>query len=494
MTGISALVHQIDHGFTQLVDLLILRVLFFDANTGMPLIVLWLIGAALFFTVRMRFINLRGFAQAIAIVRGQYDQPDEAGEVSHFQALATALSATVGLGNIAGVAIAIQLGGPGAVFWMTVAGFFGMTTKFVECTLAQTYRQIRPDGTVAGGPMYYLAHGLADLGYPRLGRILATIFAFCCIFGAVGGTSLFQTNQSYQTIAVVLPGLATQSWIYGLLFASLVGLVIVGGIQRIGSVTATLVPAMCVIYVAAAVWILITHLTDIPHAIHLIITEAFSPQAAEGGVVGVIVQGLRRSAFSNEAGIGSSAIAHAAARTQEPIREGLVALLEPFIDTIVICNMTALVVILTGAYQQPVVGDLAGAELTALAFGSAIPWFPPILAIAVFIFAFSTVIAWGYYGEQGWMYLFGEFGTPSQIIYKTLLLFAVFLGAIASPASVVNFGDGMLLAMAFPNLLGLYFLSGTVAHQLQDYWTRYLTTPSESAIAISANETPTQQE
>jgi AGCS family alanine or glycine:cation symporter len=461
-----------DAAFNRFVDTIILKVLFFDAQTGMPLIVLWLMVAALFFTLRMGFINLRGFGHAIAILRGKYDQSTEEGEVSHFQAVATALSATVGLGNIAGVAIAIQLGGVGAVFWMTIAGFLGMTSKFVECTLAQKYRTIKPDGTAVGGPMYYLSQGLTNRGLPRLGRGLAFLFSFFCVCGALGGTTLFQANQSYQAIQAVVPYLAQHDWLYGLFLAGLVGCVVLGGIQRIGQVTSFLVPGMCALYVGASLWIIGSHWADLPGAFSTIITEAFVPHAVEGGLVGVLVQGLRRSAFSNEAGIGSAAIAHAAARTQEPIREGIVALLEPFIDTVVICNMTALVIVTTGVYRQPEFQGMDGAQLTGVAFGSVISWFPVLLAIAIFCFAFSTIISWGYYGQQGWDYLFGEAGATSQRIYKILLLVAVFFGAIASPLSVINFGDGMLLAMAFPNVLGLYILSGEIAVDLKQYMER----------------------
>lgn len=453
----------INSAFSQVAAILF-HLLFFSIG-GFPLIVLWLLVGALFFTLRMGLINVRAFPHAINVVRGRYDADDETGEVSHFQALSTALSATVGLGNIAGVAIAIELGGPGAVLWMTLGGLLGMSSKFVECTLGQKYRVIRPDGTVAGGPMYYLSLGLDKLGYPKLGQGLAGLFSILAIGGCLGGVSLFQANQSYSAIAEVLPLLP--NWVYGLSLMALVALVILGGIERIGRVAAAIVPTLCGVYILAALWILLTHLGDIPAAIHTVIQGAIAPEAVEGGVVGVAVQGLRRSVFSNEAGVGSAAIAHAAARTEEPIREGIVALLEPFIDTVVICNMTALVVIVTGAYAQPE-RVLGGASLTAAAFGSVISWFPVVLAIAVFFFAFSTIISWGYYGEQSWDYLFGS---RSLILYKGLFLTAVFLGSVANPTAVINMGDGLLLAMAFPNLLGAYLLSNQVAADLKDYMT-----------------------
>ncbi|HBL14809.1 MAG TPA: alanine glycine permease [Cyanobacteria bacterium UBA11162] len=436
---------------------------------GFLVSVLWLISGAIFFTFRMKFINLRAFGHAIDILQGKYDNLAEAGEVSHFQALATALSATIGLGNIAGVAIAITLGGPGAAFWMTLGGLFGMSSKFVECTLGQKYRVVKSDGTVSGGPMYYLSAGLAEVGQEKLGKILAIMFSVLCVFGAFGGASMFQANQSYAAVATVMPLLMDKSWLYGLILTLLVGLVILGGIKRIGVVAGIMVPGMCVIYFLAALWILLTHLSALPAAISTILIEAFSPEAVEGGFIGVVVQGLRRSAFSNEAGVGSAAIAHSAARTEEPIREGIVALLEPFIDTVIICNMTALVVVITGVYNKPEFDQLKGAELTSAAFGTAIPWFPSLLAIAVFFFAFSTMISWSYYGERCWDYLFGE---SSLIVYKLLFLIAVFTGTVIDSAWAINFSDATLIAMSFPNLLGAYFLSGQVAADLDNYMQR----------------------
>jgi AGCS family alanine or glycine:cation symporter len=441
-------------------------VLFFSVG-GFPLIVLWLVCGAAFFTLRMNFINIRAFRHAIDVVQGKYDDSNEPGEVSHFQALAAALSATVGLGNIAGVAIAINVGGPGAVFWMTIGGFLGMTSKFVECTLGQKYRVVRPDGTISGGPMHYLSKGLAEVGKKTLGKFLAIIFSILAVCGAFGGPSMFQSNQSYGAVASVLPFLP--GWLYGLILTGLVALVILGGIERIGMVAGTLVPAMCVIYMLASLWIILSNFTQIPEAIATIFTGIFSPGAVEGGVIGVIVQGLRRSAFSNEAGVGSAAIAHSAARTDEPIREGIVALLEPFIDTIVICNMTALVIVITGVYRNPQFEGIGGAELTSAAFGTVIGWFPSILALAVFLFAFSTIISWGYYGERCWAYLFSE---RSLIVYKVLFLLAIFVGSVATPAAVIDFSDAMLLSMAFPNLLGAYFLTNKVAADLKDYMRR----------------------
>lgn len=472
LEGLGQGLQSLDNGFTWWVERVISPVLFYDAGTGMPFLVLWLLLGGLFFTLRMGLINLRGFAHAIAVLRGRYDAADEVGEVSHFQALSTALSATIGLGNIAGVAIAIHLGGPGAVFWMTLAALLGMSNKFVECTLGQMYRVVRPDGTVVGGPMYYLSQGLAERGLGRLGQILAGMFALFCLLGTLGASTLFQANQSYQAIATVVPALADWDWLYGAVLAGLVGLVLIGGVQRIGWVTSRLVPLMCGLYVGAALWVLLSHATEIPGAIATIVQGAFSPQAVEGGFVGVLVQGLRRSVFSNEAGIGSAAIAHAASRTREPIREGIVAMLEPFIDTVIVCNMTALVVIITGTYRDPALAGVSGAELTSIAFGSVISWFPLVLAIAVFCFAFSTVISWGYYGEQSWDYLLGDLGRRTHGLYKLLVLAGVFIGAIADPQAVIEFGDGMMLSMAVPNLLGLYLMTGRVTSELRRYMTR----------------------
>ncbi|MFP4219056.1 MAG: alanine/glycine:cation symporter family protein [Phormidium sp.] len=451
----------IDSIFSGLVESMA-EVLFFSIG-GIPLIVLWLIGGAVFFTLRLKFINFRAFKHAIYVVAGHYDDPDEEGELTHFQALSAALSATVGLGNIAGVAIAVQTGGPGAVFWMTLAGLFGMTSKFVECTLAQKYRTLAADGRVSGGPMYYLSRGLAQRGLRPLGQGLAVLFSILCIGGSLGGGNMFQANQSFSAVSEIIP---ISDWAYGLILAFLVGLVIIGGIRRIGSVAAAIVPSMCLIYVLAALWILLTNITEVPSAFATIISGAFTPEAIEGGFIGVLIQGIRRAVFSNEAGIGSAAIAHAAARTEEPVREGIVALLEPFIDTVVVCNMTALVVVITGVYQDL---DRTGVDLTAAAFATVIGWFPILLSLAVFLFAFSTMISWSYYGERAWTYLFGDQQTQ---IYRVIFVFCVFVGAVVNLGSVLDFSDMMLLTMAFPNMLGGFILSNEVAADLQSYWDR----------------------
>lgn len=459
-------------------------ILFFDV-AGFPFIVLWLFVAAIFFTFRMGFINIRGFKHAIDVVRGKYDDPHDAGEVSHFQALATALSGTIGLGNIAGVAVAISLGGPGAMFWLTVAGFFGMVSKFVECTLGVKYRRVLEDGTVLGGPAYYLTRGLAQRGMRPAGQGLAVLFCILAIGGSLGGANMFQSNQAYASVANIWPGFP--AWLFGLIIASLAAVVIIGGIRRIGAVAEKLVPAMAILYAIACLFIILTNLGQVPAAIGTIISQAFSPTAVGGGIVGVIVQGVRRSTFSNEAGVGSAATAHSAARTDEPVREGIVALLEPFIDTIVVCNMTAIVIVLTGVYQNT---DRSGVDLTADAFSSVIGWFPVVLSIAVCLFAFSTIISWSYYGIQAWTYLFGE---RSTLVFKIIYVVCTFLGTLASLSLIIDLSDLLLLGMAFPNLLGCYILSNEVAADLKDYWQRLtagqmLTSEERLAVPVTTED------
>ena len=552
-----------------------------------PLVVLVLISGAIFFTFRFDFVNLRGVSHAIKVVAGKYDDPNNPGEVTHFQALSTALSATVGLGNIAGVAIAVGIGGPGAVFWMMAAAIFGMTSKFAECTLGQMYRKVDANGAVQGGPMVYLRDGLAEIGRPVLGRYLSVIFAVLCIGGSFGGGNMFQANQSFAAMANLVPwfggerargevilvseapmemayarhlarfsapspletedvlyfnpaerleigtddwtrgedgrwtltldvvaadsghrfdvaagtistlelarvegrqvnwnvpvgvaalneapvegGVEPRSWLYGIVIALLVGMVIIGGIQSIGKVASKIVPAMCVIYVAAALYILLSNVTMIPHAVGIIIGEAFAPKAGLGGLVGVLIVGIQRAAFSNEAGVGSAAIAHSAARTKEPVREGFVALLEPAIDTLVVCFMTGIVVVITGVYADPATAGLEGVALTSAAFETVISWFPYILSIAVILFAFSTMISWSYYGERCWSFLFGA---NSSMIYRVIFLFFVFLGSVSSLSNVLDFSDLMILSMAFPNILGAVLLSGKIRAALISYWDR----------------------
>jgi alanine or glycine:cation symporter, AGCS family len=440
------------------------------ATGGIPIIALWLVLGAVFFTFRMGFINLRGFRHAIHVVRGLYDNPDDEGEVSHFQALASALSATVGLGNIAGVALAVAMGGPGAIFWMIVAGFLGMSSKFVECTLAQVYRTKRPDGRVLGGPMSYLDAGLGELGMKRLGKVLAVMFAILCIGGSFGGGNTFQVSQSLGILRTQVPIFDQMPWVYGLLMAVAVGVVILGGIKRIAATAEKIVPLMCGVYVLACLFILATHASAIPGAFGQIFAEAFTPAAGFGGFVGVLVTGIRRAVFSNEAGVGSASIAHSAAKTEYPVREGVVALLEPFIDTIVVCTMTGLVIVITGAYASPdnfdVIANAEGAALTARAMGGVITWFPWVLTVAVVLFAYSTMISWSYYGERCFVYLFGD---RASTTYKIIYVVFVFLGSIITASNILEFGDLMILSMGFPNILGLVLLSGVVKRRLDAY-------------------------
>jgi AGCS family alanine or glycine:cation symporter len=431
-----------------------------------PIVVAWLIAGALYFTLRFQFVNFRAFRHAIDCVRGRYTGPDEVGEISHFQALSAALSATVGLGNIAGVAVAIGIGGPGAVFWMVLAGFLGMSSKFAECTLGQKYRVTRADGHVSGGAMHYLATGLQELGWVRLGKVLSVVFAVMCIGGSFGGGNMFQSNQAFAQFANVFPSFANTAgaFLFGGVLALLVGLVIIGGIKRIGEVAGVLVPIMCVLYVTTGLFILTVNLAGIPAAFGTIVSEAFAPTAAAGGFVGVLIQGFRRAAFSNEAGTGSASIAHSAAATNEPIREGLVALLEPFVDTIIVCTMTGLVIVVTGAWQAEDAGT--GITMTSWAFESVVPWFRYVLALTATLFAFSTMISWSYYGEQCWVHLFG---LRSILVYKVVFLGFAWTGAIFAADAVIEFGDLMILGMAFPNIVGVVMLAGVVKRDLDDY-------------------------
>tara|TARA_R100000789_G_scaffold29346_3_gene32862 strand:+ start:24104 stop:25621 length:1518 start_codon:yes stop_codon:yes gene_type:complete len=456
-------------------------------GTSFPWIVAWLVVAATVFTIYFGFIQFRGFGHSIALVKGDYSDPDDAGEVSHFQALATALSGTVGLGNIAGVAVAVGIGGPGATFWMILAGLMGMASKFTECTLGVKYRNEYPDGTVSGGPMYYLTKGFAERGLPG-GKILAVMFSIFCILGAFGGGNMFQANQAHQALTGVLgefPG-----YITGVIFAIVVFVVIVGGLKSIASVTEKVVPFMAAIYVGSALIILIMNANMIGWAFGQIFAGAFTGLGVAGGMVGALIQGFKRAAFSNEAGVGSAAIAHSAVRTKEPVTEGFVSLLEPFIDTVVICTMTALVIIITqqlvideatGIYLLNeagtairTVGDTSGVGLTAAAFGSAFSWFPTILAIAVILFAFSTMISWSYYGLKAWTYLFGE-GKAKEITFKVIFCIFVIIGASASLGPVIDFSDAAIFAMAVVNVFGLYFLMPIVKREVDSYLSRLKT-------------------
>lgn len=450
-------------------------IVFYGVTVGgveVRLIVVWLIAAALFFTLYFGFLNVRGFTHALDLVRGRYSNPQDAGEVSHFQALATAVSGTVGLGNIAGVAVAIAIGGPGATFWMAFAGFLGMSSKMAECTLGVKFRKENPDGSVSGGPMYYLSRGLAEQGKPGLGRTLAIMFAIFCIGGALGGGNMFQANQATQQIVNVTGGadspLDDLRWLVGLVFAIAVGAVIIGGIKSIARVTEKLVPAMAVVYVTACLAVIVGNATLVPSAFVEIFAGAFAADAAVGGVLGVLIVGFQRAAFSNEAGIGSAAIAHSAVRTKQPATEGHVALLEPFIDTIVICTMTALTIVISGAWDDPDAPDLGGVSLTSRAFESVLPWFPTVLAVAVVLFAFSTMISWSYYGMKATRYLAGD-SPAAENVFKLVFCVFVVIGASLALGPVIGISDSMIFLMAIPNVLGLYLLARVVKQEIMQY-------------------------
>jgi AGCS family alanine or glycine:cation symporter len=480
------------------------------AGYDLPIVLLLLIFGATFFTIYFKFPNIYRFPLAINTVRGKYDELDhhgvekanlnivdgdlvdtikdesKEGEVSHFQALATAVSGTVGLGNIAGVAVAIAVGGPGATFWMIVCGLIGMSTKFVECTLGVKYRDVDENGVVYGGPMYYLSRGLKERGFVRLGKVLAVTFAILCVGASFGGGNAFQSNQAAVQISSMLSleGGAT-GIIIGVILAILVGIVIIGGIKKIASVTEKIVPFMAGVYVLASLIIIFANIEYIGEAISMIFSGAFTPLAGLGGVMGVIIVGFQRAAFSNEAGAGSAAIAHSAVKTKYPASEGVVALLEPFIDTVVICTMTALVIIFfnmdAGAFDygnsvnstvliNETGNYVGGVDLTSMAYDSVIPGFRYILTIAIILFAFSTMISWSYYGLQSWKFLFGR-GNIADVVYKILFLLFVVIGAAATLDAVIKFSDAMILALVFPNMVGLLFLFPKVREEMNRYLT-----------------------
>ncbi|MDP6878498.1 MAG: alanine/glycine:cation symporter family protein [Candidatus Marinimicrobia bacterium] len=477
---------RIDEAFKPVSDFFS-DVVFFEV-AGYPFVIFLLVGSAAFFTIYFGFPNIKYFRTSINVVRGKYDDVEKTdsdsndGEVSHFQALATAVSGTVGNGNIAGVALAIALGGPGATFWMIVCGLLGMSTKFVECTLGVYYRDVDDDGVVYGGPMYYISRGLKSKGFATLGKIAAALFAVFCIGGSFGGGNAAQSNQA----TIVLKDLFGYDSTFagamiGLVLATFVGIIIIGGIKRIASVTEKIVPFMALLYILACIYILAVNFSFVDDAIALIIKEAFNPTAVGvGGIIGVLMVGFKRAAFSNEAGAGSASIAHSAVKTKYAASEGLVALLEPFIDTVVICTMTALVIIIfnsTGAFVYG--GDgmggvmidgvmYEGAGITSKAFAEYIPFSDIFLTIAVVLFAVSTMISWSYYGLQSWKFLFGR-GKVADMTYKVLFLIFVVIGAAASMNSIWAFSDAMIFAMVFPNMIGLYFLFPVVKEQLNKY-------------------------
>ena len=454
----------------------------FDEN-GNPvkaplrMIVLWLLAGGIFFTVFLKFIGFRGLKHAINIIRGKYADKTSKGEVTPFQSVTTALSATVGMGNIAGVAIAISIGGPGATFWMIMAGLLGMSLKFAEVALGHKYRIFGKDGSVSGGPMYYLKNGLKKRGknMGRLGVFLAFLFALTVMGGSIGGGNMLQANQAFNQLVVFFPSIEHYGAIYGIFMAILVGIVIIGGIKSIGKVTEKIVPFMAGIYIIAALIIIAINFHNTGHALWLIFSNAFAPDAIKGGIIGVMIYGIQRGAFSNEAGMGSAAIAHAASRNKESVSEGIVASIEPFIDTVIICTMTALVLIFTG-FSEDTQG-LTGVQLTSAAFSSVISWFPYVLLVAVTLFAFSTIVSWSYYGLKGFDYLFGGYGERlfgsrkvTNIIFQLSFLIFVIIGASTNILTVMEFSDMMILAMAIPNLLGLFILAPEIKKDLDVYW------------------------
>ena len=467
---INQIFEQVNSFITQI---FFFNVLSFIKGANLPLLILVLFSGGVFFTVKMRFVNFWMFRHAITLIKQAITGhgKNKPGEINHFKALTTALSATVGLGNIAGVAVAISTGGPGATFWMIVIGLLGMNMKFTECTLGVMYREKRLDGKLMGGPMVYLQKGLSEMGFSRLGRFLAVTFCLMCIGGSFGGGTAFQVNQSLHAVAQTWPALEEYKWLYGLFMTVLVGAVIIKGIQSIATAASRIVPFMCAVYILMAFYILLMHADHIPQALSSIVQGAFQPSAAYGGFLGVLVTGIQRACFSNEAGLGSAAIAHSAAKVNHPVEEGTVALLEPFIDTVCICTVTALVIIITGAYENPAYADLIqhkkGAALTSQAMSEAVAWFPHLLNMAVFLFAFSTIISWSYYGERCFAYLFSD---ARSIIYKIILLVVIFVSSIATSKNAIDFSDLMILSMAFPNLIGLYLLSGKVKKALYEYW------------------------
>ncbi|MEA2043148.1 MAG: alanine/glycine:cation symporter family protein [Bacteroidota bacterium] len=450
-----------------------------------PFVVVWLVFGAIFFTIKMRFVNFRAFRHVIDLLKGKFDNPKAKGEVSHFQALATALSATVGLGNIAGVAIAITIGGPGATFWMILAGLLGMASKFSEVTLGVKYRNIESGGKVAGGPMYYLKKGLQKRNLGGLGKVLAFIFAVLVIGGSLGGGNMFQANQAFAQfsgqLVNVWPEIQGYGAYFGIAMSILVGIVIIGGIKSIAKVTEKIVPFMAILYVFTALIIIGMNIQNTGEAFGLIFNGAFSSEALRGGIIGVMIVGFQRAAFSNEAGVGSAAVAHSAVKTDEPVSEGLVAMLEPMIDTVLICTMTALVIIYSGYWHPDAAAGFAGAELTSKAFGTVFEWFPWFLTVAIFLFAFSTMISWSYYGLNGFKYIFKPvFGNRkvfkdmslSALIYYFIFLSAIIVGASASLGAVVDFSDMMILSMALPNILGVLIMSGEVKQDMISYFKR----------------------
>ena len=438
---------------------------------GLPFVVAWLILGGVFFTLRLLFINLRMFGHGLKVVTNRYIRGDEPGEVTPFQSLAAAVSGTVGLGNIAGVAVAVTMGGPGAIFWMMVAGFLGMSTKFAEVTLGHRYRHIDSHGRISGGAFYYLRDGLKDIGMAGLGKVLAVVFAILCLCGAFGGGNMFQANQMVAALTGTFD-LSDMDWVIALVMAVAVGIVLIGGVKRIASVAEAIVPLMALIYIASALTVLVVHADQVPAALATMWNLAFSWESATGGIIGAMIMGFRRAAFSNEAGVGSAPIVMAATKSAESVQVGAVAILEPFIDTMIICFLTGLIITVTGVYNT---SDSDGVMLTSAAFATVIDWFPIVLSVAVSLFAFSTMLTWSYYGERAWNYLFGG---KNLRLYHVVFCIAVFFGGAMQDESnegfklIIDFSDLSLLAMAIPNLIGIYLLSNLLTREVKDYRTR----------------------
>jgi alanine or glycine:cation symporter, AGCS family len=475
--------NTVDRFFEPLVEHLG-KILFWDpfAAIGLhlgakvPFIVVWLIAGGLFFTLYLKFINIRGLKHGVKLALGLEKRSHGGGETSHFQAVSQALSSTVGMGNIAGVAVAISMGGPGATFWMIVAGFLGMSSKFAECTLGVKYRMVDKKGSISGGPMYYLRDGLKELGWPRLGKFLAYVFAIIITFAAFGIGNMFQSNQVHAQLSVMFPSIEPYGFWVGLGLAFLTGLVILGGIKSIARVCDKLFPSMAILYIGMCLLIIFSNITHIGNAFQVIWDGAFTPDAAKGGIVGVLIMGFRRAAFSNEAGIGSAAIAHSTVKTTRPVTEGYVALLEPFIDTVVICTMTALTLIFSGVYLNP--HHLEGAQLTSAAFSTFAPWAPYVLLLCMFLFVYSTLIGWSYYGVKGFDFLFGgitERLTGKRIyaekFYQVLFLCFIVVGTTTSLTAIIDFSDMLVLTMAVPNIIGLYMLAPVLKKEVREYQT-----------------------
>ncbi len=472
--GIDA---QIDAYFKPVADN-IAEVVFYSIplteTLDLKLILIWLVLAALFFTVYLGFINFRYFSHALRIVCGKdSDDSKKDGQISSFQALMTSMAATVGLGNIAGVAVAISIGGPGAALWMAVMGFFGMSVKFAEVMCGVKYRKHldpnRPD-EIYGGPMYYIRDAFTNRNIPYLGPLMASVFSIFCMVGALGAAALFQTNQSFQQLLNVTGGaesvIADKGWLFGLFMVVISGVVIIGGIKSIARVSSRIVPFMAAVYIAMALVVLAFHVGDIPAALVTIFTGAFTPEAGLGALFGALLVGVQRASFSNEAGLGSAAVSQSSVRTDNPVEQGFVGMLGPFIDTIVVCSVTAIVIVITGAYETG--SGVEGVELTSRAFESVVSWFPYLLAIIVFMFAYSTIIGWYYIGVKGFADLFGQKNWVENI-YKIIFCVFIVIGASANLSSVILFTDAMVLAMAVPNLIGLYLLAPEIKRDIRAY-------------------------